>query len=100
MASIYKRDKTWAAMLSYQENGRRKRASKTGFSTKSGARAWATAKEADDFLVAHASEQGSRDHGVRHIRNVVDVIRRVVQQPLHIVHIQILFCLRFTWQTR
>lgn len=47
MASIYKRDKTWTAMLSYQENGRRKRASKTGFSTKSGARAWATAKEAE-----------------------------------------------------
>lgn len=46
MASIYKRDKTWTAMLSYQENGRRKRASKTGFSTKSGARAWATAQEA------------------------------------------------------
>ncbi len=38
MASIYKRDKTWAAMLSYQENGWRKRLSKTGFSTKSGAR--------------------------------------------------------------
>ena len=46
MASIYKRDKTWTAMLSYQDNGRRKRLSKTGFSTKSGARAWATAQEA------------------------------------------------------
>lgn len=47
MASIYKRDKAWAAMLSYMENGRRKRISKGGFDTKSGARAWATAKEAE-----------------------------------------------------
>lgn len=47
MASIYKRDKAWAAMLSYMEDGRRKRISKGGFDTKSGARAWATAKEAE-----------------------------------------------------
>ncbi|GHP13031.1 integrase [Lentilactobacillus fungorum] len=47
MASIYKLDKSWAARLSYQENGRRKRLNKAGFATKSAARAWATAQEAE-----------------------------------------------------
>lgn len=47
MASIYKFNKSWAARLSYQENGKRKRLNKAGFSTKSAARAWATTQEAE-----------------------------------------------------
>ncbi len=47
MASIYKLDKSWAVRLSYQENGRRQRVNKAGFPTKSAARAWATARQAE-----------------------------------------------------
>lgn len=47
MASIQKLDKSWQVRLSYMENGRRVRVNKAGFSTKSAARAWATAKEAE-----------------------------------------------------
>lgn len=45
MASIYKRGKTWTANVFVIQDGKRKRKTKSGFSTKSEANKWATETE-------------------------------------------------------
>lgn len=74
MASIYKLNKSWAARLSYQENGKRKRLNKAGFSTKSAARAWATTQEAE--LQKHGGNHLSKQSIIGYYQEWFDTFKK------------------------